>query len=74
MLRFVPNPWGTSRFDYVKAVVIALILVLGLAVAIGRSAWIVAAVWGVLLVIALVTWARDLVKAVRQRSGGTGRS
>ena len=71
MLRFVPNPWGTSRLDYVKAVVIALILVLGLAVAIQRGAWIAVAVWGGLLAIALLVCVRDLVNAVRQRSGGT---
>jgi hypothetical protein len=67
-----PNPWGSSWFDYVKAVVIGLILLIELVVAFHRSAW-VAGVWALLLAIATVYWVRDLKNAV-QRKSGAGRT
>jgi hypothetical protein len=67
-MRLVPNPWGGSWFEYIKAVLIGLILSIGLVTAIHRSAWIVAGVFAVLLAIALVSWARDLMYAVQRKS------
>ena len=59
--------WGRSWIDYLMAVLIGLVLVAGLAVAILSRDWILALVWVVLLVGALVTWVRDLLNAIRRR-------
>jgi hypothetical protein len=67
-VRLVPNPSGNSWFDYVKAVVIGLILLMGFVVAIHRGSWIVAGVCAVLLAGALIAWGRDLMKALQRKS------
>jgi chromate transport protein ChrA len=72
-MRLVPNPWGNSWFDYVKAVIIGLVLLIGFVVAIHRGSWIATAVWAVLLAVATASWARDLMNAMRRKSG-TGRT
>jgi hypothetical protein len=72
-VRLVPNPWSGSWFDYIKAVVIGLILLTGLFVAVHRSAWVVAGIWTVLLVIAAAYWVRDLKNAM-QRKNRTGQT
>ena len=66
-MRLVPNPWGGSRFSYLTAVLIGLLLVAGLAVAILSRDWILALVWLVLLVAAGVTWVRDLRNAIQRK-------
>jgi hypothetical protein len=72
-MRFVPDPWGGSWFSYLRAVLIGLFLLAGLALAIHRGTWIGVTVWAVLLAIAIVCWARDLKNAI-QRKSGTGRT
>jgi 4-hydroxybenzoate polyprenyltransferase len=67
-VRLVPKPWGNSWFDYVKAVVTGLILLMGLVVAMHRGSWILATVWAVLVAGALIAWGRDLMKAMQRKS------
>ena len=62
----MPNPWGKSNFDYLKAVVIGLFLLVGLIVSLQRGSWIVALIWAVLIVAAVVTWVRDLTAAMKK--------
>jgi hypothetical protein len=65
-MRVVPNPWGNSKFDYLKAVVIGLFLLGGLIVSLQRGSWIIALIWTVLILAAAVTWARDLTAAMKK--------
>ena len=67
-MRLVSNPSCNSWFDYVKAVVIGLVLLMGLVVAIHRGSWIVAGVSALLLAGALIAWGRDLMKALQRKS------
>ncbi len=67
-MKLFPRPWTGSRFEYLRAVLIGLFLVAGLAVAIQRRSWVVALVWLVLLAGAVVSWTHDLLKAMRRKS------
>ncbi len=67
-MRFVPNPWGDSRFAYVRAIVIGLFLLGGLMVAIQRGSLLAELIWIGLLTAAFVSWARDLVGAIRRKN------
>ena len=66
-MRLVPNPWGGSWIDYLMAFLIGLFLTAGLWVAILSRDWILALVWVVLLVGAVVTWVRDLLETIQRK-------
>jgi uncharacterized membrane protein YqaE (UPF0057 family) len=65
-MKFVPSPWSASWLERFTAIVLGIFLPAGLGVAVERGSWIVALVWVVLIVGAIVSWGRDFRRAMKK--------
>ena len=64
-MKFVPSLWSASWWERLKALLVLLFLLGGLALAVDRRWWIVMVVWVALIVGAVISWTRDLARAMR---------